>query len=252
MLNCFHDSTPKPPSVHMRLHRNGILAVVLSTVLSVGCADEPSAPQALTPSTPRLSEESGGGGCPPGAYICDGWYYEDDGFEEVFDDVTHGEGGWEEYSSSQGLQCPSYIFGLSQITLNVPTPDGSTRSATIRTYGTWSWRQAIAPMEALYNWPPGYWPTVDGSGAEVSISYAQGRCLVYPGNVVRVALGPNFYHVNTRYPRRRGYQPTSGGGGGGGSGGESGCDQEYVYVEVNRGDGAGWQVIWEGWATVCG
>ena len=29
------------------------------------------------------------------------------------------------------------------------------------------------------------------------------------------------------------------------------CYGEYLYLEINRWDGRGWIVIWEGWGTVC-
>lgn len=41
-------------------------------------------------------------------------------------------------------------------------------------------------------------------------------------------------------------------GGGGGGGGPDPCYQEYIYLEVDYGDGTGWHVVWEGYATVCG
>jgi hypothetical protein len=47
-----------------------------------------------------------------------------------------------------------------------------------------------------------------------------------------------------------GYGGGSGGGDLGGGGGLS-CREEYIYIEVDYGDGSGWHTWWEGWATVC-
>jgi len=47
--------------------------------------------------------------------------------------------------------------------------------------------------------------------------------------------------------------PASGGGTIADSGGgtTTSCHQEYIYVDVDYGDGD-WVTVWEGWATVCG
>lgn len=42
---------------------------------------------------------------------------------------------------------------------------------------------------------------------------------------------------------------SSGGGDGGGGGGGGNCHVEYIYIEVNYGNG--WETWWEGYATVC-
>lgn len=39
----------------------------------------------------------------------------------------------------------------------------------------------------------------------------------------------------------------SSGGGGGGSG--ANCSEAYIYLEVD--EGSGWEVVWEGYATIC-
>jgi hypothetical protein len=47
------------------------------------------------------------------------------------------------------------------------------------------------------------------------------------------------------------YGGGTGGGGSGGGGGDtdSGCETEWIVVEVN--DGTGWKKLWEGYASVC-
>jgi hypothetical protein len=52
---------------------------------------------------------------------------------------------------------------------------------------------------------------------------------------------------------RTGGDGGGGGGGGGGSqtGGNTGCSNQWIIVEVDYNDGNGWQVVYEGWATVC-
>ena len=39
---------------------------------------------------------------------------------------------------------------------------------------------------------------------------------------------------------------------GGGGGSTPGCQEEYIYMDINYWDGTGWHEIWEGWALVCG
>jgi hypothetical protein len=143
--------------------------------------------------------------------------------------------------------CPSYVVGMARVTLSIPTPNGGTRSATIWSSGTWSWLFDTGPMQARYNWPPGYWPTNDGSGVEVQVGSADGSCRGDPDGLVHVSF-TKFYHVNSRYPRRRGSQYTGGDDGSG----DTGCRTEYIVVEINYGDGTGWHELWEGWAQICG
>lgn len=53
-------------------------------------------------------------------------------------------------------------------------------------------------------------------------------------------------------------QPCPGVGGGGSGGGSSedptgglNCYWDYIFVEINYGDGSGWHTWWEGWARIC-
>jgi hypothetical protein len=104
-----------------------------------------------------------------------------------------------------------------------------------------------------YFWPPnradpeGFWPAVDGSGRKAYIATALAHCYItVSGNIA--TLNVSFYRYNgvkIRYP----YRQTSSSGGGGGGGGPSGCQTEYVIIEINT--GSGWTVWWEGYATVC-
>ena len=109
----------------------------------------------------------------------------------------------------------------------------------------------MAFLSARYNWPPGYWPAVDGSGIEVQIGSADGNCYPDGAGYYYVSFY-KFYHVNARYPRRGGYYFGSGGGGGADDGGGGwSCSTEYVVIEISYDGGATWQTWWQGYATVC-
>jgi hypothetical protein len=246
-----------------------LASLVLVTV--AGCIDQPASPTGsatIDGATARYTW--GGEECTETMIICDDGSepppptWTDDGFEEVFTDVADGEISLVEDTSQttsgnppasySWSGCPSYIAGSAYGTVYVTNPSGGKTSVTFLSWGIWSWHSDLGPNRARYNWPPGYWDAVDGSGIEVQVGSAEGTCRVNDRGNVYVALGPKYYHVNARFPRRRGYTPTSGGGGSGGGGGGGGgttCREEYVVVEVNYGDGTGWHVIWEGLAIVC-
>jgi hypothetical protein len=93
-----------------------------------------------------------------------------------------------------------------------------------------------------YPWQPGM--------RRASVANADGHCYIVPkpgggGFDIRVSLF-KYNGVRIRYPSR------STSYGGGSEGGAPNCHQEYVYLEINYGDGTGWHVIWQGYATVCG
>lgn len=234
----------------------GVRAAVGFLLLSTlaACADLPSSTAPIQPPASASADELPGG-CTPTMIICDDGStptWQDDGFEEAT--VYEASGAlMDQIPMDAALAapvCPSYAYGIGlRTTLSAPRPDGNFQSVTISTTGTWSWWGEDGPSSAMYNWPPGYWPAVDGSGAEVSIGTAHGNCYPLTAGMVAVRLGPPFRWVNARWPRRRGeISPTSGGGGGGGDS----CQMEYIIVEINYGDGTGWHELWEGWASVCG
>jgi hypothetical protein len=247
----------------MKITTRTLLAALVLTTVAVGCTDRsesPTDPTTVASAAPLYSESSGE--CTETMVICDDgsepprWV--DDGFEEVYNDVTDGDMSFEEstsdgsydasYSSSR---CPSYVVGVAQGTVYVTNPSGRKVSVTFRSRGTWSWKFDTGPSTARYNWPPGYWQAIDGSGIEVQVGSVDGTCLVGPAQMTYVSLGPNYYFVNARFPRRRGYHFTGGGGGGGDGSGGTQCREEQVTVEVNYGDGTGWHVVYRGTATVC-
>lgn len=239
----------------MRLRTRTFLVSLVLTTVVIGCRDQaesPTSPMTATDATP-LSWQSGEG-CAPYMIICDdeGFTWFDDGFEEVYTDFSDGD-LFELSVSESNLAwsgCPSYVVGVYFGNVYVTNPSGNKQSVPFMTTGTWSWKADLGPMRARYNWPPGYWPAIDGSGIQIQISAADGTCRVAPGGLTYVSF-TRYHHVNARFPRRRGYTLTGGGGGGGDGGGSGQCRQEWVIVEVNYGDGSGWHVIWEGYATVC-
>jgi len=190
--------------------------------------------------------------------------WSDDGFEEVFTDIADGDMSFEqetsENTSGSSYQasynwagCPSYVVGVAYANVFVTNPSGGKTSVRFMSTGTWSWKADLGPNMARYNWPPGYWDAIDGSGIQVQVGSVDGICRMNDRGMVYVSLTGPFQFVNARFPRRRGYRLASGGGDGEGEGGGDGqCRAEYVYVEVDYGDGTGWHVIWEGTAVVCG
>jgi hypothetical protein len=226
-------------------------ALLLGFAIACHDAPVPTSP-ALAP-VARAADEMYG--CSPQAFICEEgdvqeWY--DDGFEEVSAFEVSGPQTDEMQSDAptSAVGCPSFAVGSGiHTSLSVPTPDGNYQYVTIQTSGTWSWYSDAGVQLAHYNWPSGYWPAVDGSGAEVTIGTALGTCRLFPGGMIAaVSFGSPFRWVNARWPRRRGSaQFTSGGGGGGGGGGT--CTQEYVFIEYR--DATGWHILWEGWVNLC-
>jgi hypothetical protein len=100
---------------------------------------------------------------------------------------------------------------------------------------------------ATYNWPPGWWPSTDGSGREANIKTASAVCYVgrISGGLWTVFV--NFYYFVGSI--RQGSSGNTSGGGGGGGGGNISCETEFITVEVDN--GAGWQTFWSGYAQVC-
>jgi hypothetical protein len=160
-----------------------LLLVTSLAGFCASCVDSPtSANESPSNSHSIRFDHVDGDECPPESIICDGQEeWEDDGFEEVYSFSVSGGGGLDGDPDSYTQGCPSYVFGTTyQITLDVPTPEGTTRSVRIMSSGWWIWKAPWGPdpYSAIYHWPPGYWPAVDGSGAEVQIGSAQGRCTI--------------------------------------------------------------------------
>jgi hypothetical protein len=238
-----------------------LTALVLTTV-AAGCREGPASlmgPTTVADVTPRYSEVSGE--CTETTIICDdesGTRWTDDGFEEVYTEVTDGDMSFEpdaSESTSSGTYdasyswtgCPSYVQGVAYANVYVTNPSGGKTSVRFMSTGIWSWNADLGPSMARYNWPPGYWDALDGSGIQVQVGAVDGACRMNDRGRVYVAFTGPFHFVNARFPRRRGYRLASGGSGSD----ETECREEYVIVEVHYGDGTGWHVIWEGMATVC-
>ncbi|HEY0151325.1 MAG TPA: hypothetical protein VGB92_04965 [Longimicrobium sp.] len=251
----------------MKTKSRTLFATLVIAAVAAGCTDwrgSPTSPTNAAGAAPRY--DALGGECTPAMIICDDGSerrWTDDGFEEVYTDFADGDLSFEHESSestSAGSYqasytwsgCPSYVVGVAYGNVYVTNPSGGKTSVRFMSSGTWSWMADIGPNMARYNWPPGYWDAIDGSGIQVQVGSVEGFCRTNDRGYVYVAFTGRFHHVNARFPRRRGYYLASGGGGGGeddGGGGQ--CREEYVYVEVDYGDGTGWHVIWEGTATVC-
>lgn len=251
----------------MKTTAHTLLVALVLTAVAAGCTDQPESPTGpttLAGAAPRYSEASGE--CTESTIICDDGSeptWTDDGFEEVYTDFTDGDVSFEQETSgstsdssydmsySSWAGCPSYVTGVAYGNVYVTNPGGGRTSVRFMSSGTWSWMGDQGPNQARYNWPPGYWDAIDGSGIQVQVGSVDGTCRINDRGFVYVAFGPNYYHVNARFPRRRGYYHQTGGGGGGGGGDGTQCREEYAIVEVNYGDGTGWHVIWEGTVTVC-
>jgi|1186.fasta_scaffold44745_2 hypothetical protein len=82
--------------------------------------------------------------------------------------------------------------------------------------------------------------------------------VAYEGQVrsCSTGAGGNWYYITD--PIDESYDPYTSAGSGsdcesdGGSDSVGTCHDEYVYVEVSNDGGLTWEVLWEGWAQVCG
>jgi hypothetical protein len=111
--------------------------------------------------------------------------------------------------------------------------------------------------QAVYYFPdPGYggWTARNesnpgGVSASVWVDKGRGSCVMLNPRLVSVNYFL-FWGVRVKDPwlRNASYDP-SGGGSFGGTGGGT-CSTVYIYIEKDN--GSGWQVVWEGYATVCG
>ena len=124
--------------------------------------------------------------------------------------------------------------------------------------GVFTNQHAAPEPEGRYNVPPGYWPSPDGSGIEVQANTAVGVCSAQDYYVGPFMWRHFHFHitgftgVNVRWPKPYSNTSNPAGGSGGSSGGGTGCRWEYIYIDVDYGDGTGWHEVWEGWAQVCG
>lgn len=242
----------------------------LAVLVIAGCTDQPTAPGGHLISTPEPHLSESPPQCDPSMIICDenggvpdvtyDYYSEDVG------DVT-GSASFE-YTLSAAEAQP--YFGLTSGSA-VACPAGFAMAGVAATLyppgepllpivssGWWAIIFGEMPVNfGRYLWPANMsapqaeymWPATDASGRWASIANADARCLlvVYPNGMYRTDV--TFYKYNgvrIRYPSRR----TNYGGGSGG--GLPDCHLEYIYLEVNYGDGTGRHVIWQGYATVCG
>jgi hypothetical protein len=235
------------------MRRTPLIFVTLGAGIIAACSPDrstPTEPRAL-PTRPAFDGE----GCGT-QIICDdgsiNWF--DDGYEETSSLEEDGSASvvltGSTGSYGQAPFCPGAFGGMWTHTINVPTPQGTRVMKPFSFQGLHTLLFENPPGLGRYSLPAGYWPAVDGSGVQAQAESADATCVwTFPApGTLRIDIGFYRYHrVNTRWPRRRGVSNGSGGGGA-----PPGCHYEYIYLEVNYGDGTGWHVIWEGNALVCG
>ncbi len=229
------------------------MAIAMTLLLLSGCGESPTEPARLAPVEPaRLI-----GGCEAQVIAdpdvpCDVGGGASSGTTFIGEltpisvrfDVSSSSG------DANGSGCPTLTRGTTVATIRSPKTG---RVYDFTSSGTWLIdivRSIIylPSRQAIYRWPPGFWPAFDqqtGAYALIKIGSARGYC--QPGKVTFFT----FYDVVMEgdEPRPK-VSPTSGGGGGGDASIEEGsCHTEYVYIELD--DGNGWYVWLEGNATVC-
>jgi hypothetical protein len=108
------------------------------------------------------------------------------------------------------------------------------------------WYQEGFGRQAYYRWE------IDFYAGAVSSCSGGGTAVAPSPEVLAASYDPyDPYSAPSSFTDCADATGDPGSGGSSGSGSGAGCSQEYVYVEVSYDDGATWQVLWEGWATVC-
>ena len=224
-------------------------------VLLIACDGPPTDPTRLVPAdVPRAITDCGSqiildpdSSCAEaGGGLSQPWYADTVDANAAFTSVSS-------YSvESEAVACPRDMTGTTHGTIRSRK---SGRIYDFHSTGKWTidWMSSaifLPASQAVYNWPPGYWPAFDqndGHYALIKIGKGRGACLG-GGNVGFFA----FYDVTMEGDDPKSASTPSGGGGDGGADASAGttCHTEYIYVELNA--GAGWYVWWEGYATVCG
>ncbi len=237
-----------------RVRSSLAIAAALVSLSTSACTDLPTEPSArLSPTAadrivggceaqviedPDAPCSGGGGGGLP---------------EQTYMSEVQAESGTLTVSSSSGNAagsvCPVTYVGSGF---------GSVRSRkTGRIYdfgssGVWTldaMRSAIylPSSQAIYRWPPGFWAAFDqqtGDYALIKIGSARASCAA--GRPVDFF---SFYDVVIEGDEPRTPVKPADNGGGDSAVDPASCHPEYVFLERN--DGAGWYVWWEGYATVC-
>ncbi|MEX2152799.1 MAG: hypothetical protein WD825_05620 [Gemmatimonadaceae bacterium] len=155
-------------------------------------------------------------------------------------------------SNEESAPCPRWIEGTTTGFVRDPNTRFMYRFSSI---GRWNinWLASLIYLpssQAIYSWPQsptGWWDAVNvdrgNSPAKIRIKEARGYCATTNVHFF------TYYGVEVKDDQLR--TQSSGSGGGGGSGDGLNCHQEYVFIEINYGDGTGWHVWWEGYASVC-
>lgn len=228
------------------------LAVVVLVIACDGPPTEPTRPapadvaRALTDCGSQIIYDPGSGCAAPGGALTPAWYADTVDADAHFSSISS-------YTMEpEATACPRDMTGTTYATI---WSRKTGRNYLFHTTGKWiiDWVSSaifLPSSQAVYNWPPGYWPafdTKDGSYALIKIGKGRGVCRG-GGNVDFFS----FYDVTMEGDEPRSSSTSTGGNGGDGGYGDAGisCHTEYVYVEIN--DGSGWYVWWEGNATVCG
>lgn len=172
---------------------------------------------------------------PPG----DTWVYEYygdvDGSAEISAQATSDN------SESSPVWCTSFVKNLVSGRIE------STPPLTFTSSGTFTVISRASMGWGTYRWPEGWWPATDGSGREVKIGTADAACWFGPISPGVSALQRFFYAFHNTEIRKLASNPGTGGGPPGGNN----CETQWIVVEIDRGTGNGWEVLWEGYGTVC-
>lgn len=228
------------------------LAVV---VLVIACDGLPTEPTRLVPADvsrtitdcgSQIIYDPSSGCAEPGGALTPAWYADTVDADAQFTSVSSFT------VEPEAVACPRDMTGTTQGTI---WSRKTGRIYDFHSTGKWTidWVSSaifLPASQAVYNWPPGYWPAFDqNDGHYALIKIGKGRGFCRGGGNVGFFT---FYDVTMEGDDPKSSSTSTGSNGGDGGYGDAGiaCHTEYVYVEIN--DGSGWYVWWEGNATVCG
>jgi len=226
------------------MSRLRLLVFTFGVVAVWGCADSPTAPPLRQPkvakdcSTQIYSDPDNCSDFGSGGYSYSDYY--GPGFAEVV--ITFG--GSSPAGPGVPVLCPAFFKAFVPATLFPPGQP----SLTVMSSGQFVPQSPnFIKGKATYDWPAGWWPDIAGSGREANITSAEAVCFVAMNSTGVYALKVDFYNFIATI--RQGSPGSSGGGGGGGGSPTDHCQQEFITLEVDT--GAGWQTVWQGYASIC-
>jgi hypothetical protein len=200
-------------------------------------------------------------------------YYESD-----YPPTPDSDGEFDDPLEGPAYLCPSRIAGI-EVPGNVP-PFHKVKignfASQLRRISIIGYSTSGIP-KGRYLVPPGPWVSQDGQLAVLG-GTVDGYCIFWKiphydiaGGTLRVymtdldVIGPvgggstgtsPCEYSEILYDPYGGHTvtcpaPGSGGGGGVGGGSADDCTWEYITIEIDYGDGHGWQTYWEGWGWWC-